>query len=152
MPDFILSHTDNPPAKITGEQIGIARSSNAAPIPGELPPGGRQAFWIVLYRLASAKIVAHVMYRAGAQLGREEPVDDIIVGTDAADLLAKLATLDGADYVSGWPEFGEPAVNRGRDYRSQHESVMRHGRKQLTEAVRDAQRLLRVDPAPVEIV
>jgi len=152
MQEFILSRTDQPPAKITGTQIGIARSSNAAPVSGEIPPGGRQAFWIVLYLLASAKIVAHVMYRAGSQLGREEPVDDVVVGVNAADLMAKLTALDGAEFVTGWPEYGDPAVNRGKDYRPQHDSVMRHGRKQLAEAVADAGKILRTDPAPVEIV
>lgn len=151
MPEFTLERTDNIPAKITGQFIGTVSSANYA-IP-DRETSSKQWFVIDLYRTdARGTYVAHVHYRAGSKLGRENPIDRVVTAADPVGLIAALNAAPITDYVTGWPEKGDPAANRGRDYRSNHANVMEYGESQFAEAIDAAELLLGAKPPVEEIL
>lgn len=151
MPDFTLVRTDMIPVKITASHIATARSSNAT-LPGK-ESTSKQWFVIDVYlTVAKGTYVAHVNYAAGSKLGRENPVSRIVTAANPSDLIGALWATNIAAYVTGWPGAGEPSMNRGRDFRVNHESVMNHGRMQLDEAIDELESILGATPPVEEIL
>ena len=151
MPEFTLERTDNIPAKIVGQIIGTVHSRN-----WHLPhksDTSKQWFTIVFYRTdARGTYVAHVIYRAGSKLGRENPIDRVVTAADPVGLIAALNAAPITDYVTGWPDKGHPAANRGRNFRSNHANVMEYGESQFAEAIDAAESLLGAKPPVEEIL
>jgi hypothetical protein len=122
MTDFILTRTSEPSAKITGELTGSAQSRNADSPTKE--SSNRQWFLVDVYRTTKGTFVAHVKYRAGSKLGREEPCDMVVVAPSGEVLFDKLkAIVASEEFVVGWPGDGMPEHNGGRDFTSHDASV-----------------------------
>ncbi len=99
-----LTRTGKPDLQFDGTEIAKLESSGK---PQDMADT-RHSRWFEwgLYFTDSGKVVAHIAYRAGQMLRRELPVDHVVVGIDAADLLAQLTALDWKSWVSGWPRDG----------------------------------------------
>lgn len=125
MPEFILTRSSEIPAKITGTLVGSSASKNS-----EIPDretSNRQWFTMDVYRLDSGTYVAHVKYRAGSRISREEPCDRVYTGPDGGSLLNSLQSLDPVvEFVVGWPGDGHPDQNHGRDFRKHDKSVCQY--------------------------
>ena len=127
MPDFYLTRSGESTAKITGEIIGSTESKNAATPARE--SSNRQWFTLDVYQTAGGTWVAHVKYRAGSRLAREEACDMVYTAPSGESLFHQLDTLDPvAEFVVGWPGDGHPDNNNGRDFRENDKSVCRYAR------------------------
>ncbi len=133
MQTYIITPTDSPPFQFNGDYLAEFASSNAR-LP-DRESSSRQWFTIDVYRTMAGNHVAVVHYRAGSRLGREMPVDTVTFEPSAESLFDSLDQIEGSSFVSGWPDNGDPASNRGRDFRRNDAQVRQHADDQYTEAI-----------------
>ena len=125
MQEYVLTRSGEIPAKISGELIGSSASKNITTPAKE--SSARQWFTLDVYRTASGRFVAHIKYRAGSRLAREEACDVIEVAPSGERLLAQLQGINPSDnFVVGWPGDGHPDDNYGKDFRENDASVCRY--------------------------
>jgi hypothetical protein len=125
MPDFTLTRSGGIPVKFSGQLLGSVASGNTSTPNREA--SNRQWFEADLFSTDSGKFVAHVRYRAGSRIAREEPCDRVYIAATKEALDAQLAAVDPVEmFVVGWPDEGRPESNGGRDFRAQDASICKH--------------------------
>ncbi len=131
--EFILTRTDDPPAKITGEHLIALGSSNAANCGAK-----KQWFTVDLYRTVAGTHVAHVKYRGGSGL-REEPIDCVYTGKTPAALMQRLDAVDTEDdFVTGWP-------HATGDFVARHATVCDYADKEYRDVLEKCRAVLAPD-------
>lgn len=143
MPEYTLTRHREIPAKITGTLLGSSASRNYDM--AEKESSSRQWFTLDVYKTESGIHVAHVKYRAGSRISREEPCDMVYTAPDGGSLLTRLNGLDPvAEFVVGWPGDGHPDENYGKDFRKQDQSVCRFAQSEWDNLLEKSQHLFGV--------
>lgn len=142
--EYILTRSNAPPAKLTGECLGQFRSSNAD-VP-DAETAAKQWFLLDLYRTVAGTYVAHIRYRAGRKLRREQPLDVVYTDKSGAHLMM---TLDGIDtektFVGGWPNSVYP------EYQERHRTCCEFAENQFADVLEQARKVLTPHEEPEEI-
>lgn len=89
---------------------------------------------IDLYQTAAGTQVAHIQYRAGSKLGREDPKDVMHTGKTLLELFDKIKLIDPTiEFVTGRADISQKA--NPEDAARWHETSCRYARKEYSDVL-----------------
>ncbi len=130
--EITLERTGDRPATFKGTLTTSFKSSNATSVDKE--SSSRQWFVIDLYQTAAGTQVAHIQYRAGSKLGREQPKDLVYTGKTLLELFDLIKMIDPADtFVTGRAAASQKA--NPDDAERWHATSCQYAKKEYTDTI-----------------